>query len=188
MSLLTLILAVHLLPNTRFCFLSFLTLPTLLYFTLPYQAPEPSNILFANLKYPVNEKVLRRIGSFFLTLLTVAISAVVVYFAQEYQRGIQVGSSQADNIIISCLCYQTLIHSLFFPLFLTSPHSLFLPSCPSFLPFLTSPYQDTEAECPWSPVTAAQAVTTTDLNSCFCANQGLSKSFSGDGVVDCDRW
>jgi hypothetical protein len=50
------------------------------------QAPEPSNILFRNLKHTHRDKCFRRLATSLCTLVVICVSLVITYVAQYYQR------------------------------------------------------------------------------------------------------
>jgi len=80
------------------------------------RAPEPSNILFLNLKYSKKSRMLRRMFTFFLSFLIISVSMAVVYTAQVYQRQLpqeedcptQVtrADAEADPTLKECYCRQ----------------------------------------------------------------------------------
>lgn len=80
------------------------------------QAPEPSNILFKNLKYSPRNKFLRRCVTFLLTGLLISVSVSVVYLAQRFQgetptsgincqRGLTSEQVREDPSLTDCFCY-----------------------------------------------------------------------------------
>jgi hypothetical protein len=60
------------------------------------RAPEPSNILFENLKYTNCEKRMRRCFTVFLSILCLAVTTAAVFAAQRYQTIVQGTSCGTD--------------------------------------------------------------------------------------------
>ncbi len=83
-------------------------------------APEPSNILFLNLKYTARQRFMRRAFTFFISLLVICGSASMVYKAQEAQSKVpqvstvcftpisisQASAPNAPERAVDCFCSQ----------------------------------------------------------------------------------
>lgn len=81
------------------------------------QAPEPSNIIFRNLRYSVGNKRMRKVVTLLATLLLLLVSVLAVYIAQRFQgevdttsvtcaRDITAEDVRADSSLRDCFCYE----------------------------------------------------------------------------------